>query len=644
MKKITLVFICLVMARTGIAQSWNLSLNSVAGNPNFGTSNAKPIDFFTNNTKKMSLGVNGKLNIANLSGTGERFLKVDATGDLIPWTGSSSDNDKILFGNNTWVTFPFTIDGANLSMRASGAKLGINLTTPTAELDVAGSGKISNTLKVGGDIIMGTGFNVSVIAPSTGVPNTIVFRTNPIPSTPIVYTYKPPCNVWFKAPNPFDPPVSTTWVPPTNNVAYDLLQVYESNAQNSVLSMGILNGDGIIGVEPLPSSTAIPKLKLNPGCTADVYICEGGGYTRVAGDGSVGGTWRIGPGSYSPGSQLDVFLDAAATKAMTIVDPSITVANKNILEISKLGETTLGVDVQAIAGSMLSIGQPVKNKPGISLRDNSTTPNTSIFNVYGDGLTEITASSTKALSIMDASNSNSETFMVNKSGATEIKTSATKPFVIKNSSTSYSDVFAVSLNGLTEITANSTKALSIKDAANSNVETFVVNKNGATEIISGSNKAISIKNSLNSNNETFIVSSNGYMEIKVYSPSGMPAPYSSGARAFTVRDMSANGGSGKDIFVVNANGIAYAREIEISNVTNFPDYVFDAQYDLKPISEVEKYIKIHKHLSGFEKADVYETKGININSLLLKQQEKIEELTLYIIQLEKRLQSIESKN
>jgi len=122
----------------------------------------------------------------------------------------------------------------------------------------------------------------------------------------------------------------------------------------------------------------------------------------------------------------------------------------------------------------------------------------------------------------------------------------------------------------------------------------------------------------------------------------MPSPYgtSGSPRVFTIRDTSANN---KDLFVVTSVGKAYAREVEISLVPNFPDYVFDKNYKLPKISEVAEYIEQNKHLNGFEKGEYYEKNGINVNEMFVKQQEKLEEIMLYIIQLEKRNTTLETR-
>jgi hypothetical protein len=160
--------------------------------------------------------------------------------------------------------------------------------------------------------------------------------------------------------------------------------------------------------------------------------------------------------------------------------------------------------------------------------------------------------------------------------------------------------------------------------------------------------AFTLTDNTNSPNKDFFnVYGNGYTEIKVYTPATMPKPYGTlTERVFTVRDVLNN----KDLFVVAANGKVYSREVEISLQTTFPDYVFSKDYKLKPLSEVEDFIKKNQRLPNFEKGSYYEKNGINVTDLLLKQQQTIEELTLYNIELqkqnleiEKRLKALEEK-
>jgi hypothetical protein len=96
-------------------------------------------------------------------------------------------------------------------------------------------------------------------------------------------------------------------------------------------------------------------------------------------------------------------------------------------------------------------------------------------------------------------------------------------------------------------------------------------------------------------------------------------------------------------FHVKGDGRVYCREVTVTAAAlPFPDYVFDKSYDLKTLSEVDHFIQANHRLPGFESASYYQKNGLATGQLMIKQQEKIEELTLYIIQLEKRLSTLEN--
>lgn len=69
-----------------------------------------------------------------------------------------------------------------------------------------------------------------------------------------------------------------------------------------------------------------------------------------------------------------------------------------------------------------------------------------------------------------------------------------------------------------------------------------------------------------------------------------------------------------------------------------PDYVFDKNYNLPQIDSVEKYINTHGHLKDIPSAEEFEANGVDIVSINMKLLKKIEELTLYVIQLNKQLE------
>ncbi|MDB5267500.1 MAG: hypothetical protein JWP58_540 [Hymenobacter sp.] len=100
------------------------------------------------------------------------------------------------------------------------------------------------------------------------------------------------------------------------------------------------------------------------------------------------------------------------------------------------------------------------------------------------------------------------------------------------------------------------------------------------------------------------------------------------------------GGSHAD-FKLSVDGKIVAKSVYVTSA-NWADYVFDKEYRLAPLSEVEAYVKANKHLPEVPTTCEVEEKGIDvatINTLLLK---KVEELTLHLIELNKRLEAVEA--
>jgi trimeric autotransporter adhesin len=78
-------------------------------------------------------------------------------------------------------------------------------------------------------------------------------------------------------------------------------------------------------------------------------------------------------------------------------------------------------------------------------------------------------------------------------------------------------------------------------------------------------------------------------------------------------------------------------KVAIKNSTQWSDFVFDKDYKLLSLSEVETYIAKNKHLPGIPSAKEVVKNGIDLGDMDAKLLQKIEELTLHIIKLEKEI-------
>jgi hypothetical protein len=90
-------------------------------------------------------------------------------------------------------------------------------------------------------------------------------------------------------------------------------------------------------------------------------------------------------------------------------------------------------------------------------------------------------------------------------------------------------------------------------------------------------------------------------------------------------------------------GKVICEEVKVMLSGNWPDYVFDTKYKLPSLSEVEKFVKENKHLPNIPAASEIEANGMEVGDMQKKMMEKIEELTLYVIELKKELDTLKTQ-
>jgi hypothetical protein len=102
---------------------------------------------------------------------------------------------------------------------------------------------------------------------------------------------------------------------------------------------------------------------------------------------------------------------------------------------------------------------------------------------------------------------------------------------------------------------------------------------------------------------------------------------------------------GKDSiqFIVRANGYVVARDILVNTNVITPDYVFEKNYKLRSLSEVEKYINENKHLPDVPSAANVKNGGLNVAEMDAALLKKVEEQTLYIIDMQKQMNEMQKE-
>lgn len=94
---------------------------------------------------------------------------------------------------------------------------------------------------------------------------------------------------------------------------------------------------------------------------------------------------------------------------------------------------------------------------------------------------------------------------------------------------------------------------------------------------------------------------------------------------------------------LTVNGTIHASEVKVD--LNMPaDYVFKSDYKLMPLNEVEEYLKTYSHLPEIPSALEIKQNGLSLGEMQNKLLQKVEELTLYTIEQNKKLQEQEKKN
>jgi hypothetical protein len=95
---------------------------------------------------------------------------------------------------------------------------------------------------------------------------------------------------------------------------------------------------------------------------------------------------------------------------------------------------------------------------------------------------------------------------------------------------------------------------------------------------------------------------------------------------------------------LSIKGKMMAEGVRVDLQSAWPDYVFDSRYELQDLPSLRSYINKNKHLPGMPAASEVDKEGFDVGQVNVKLLEKIEELSLYLIQMEERIQKLEVEN
>jgi hypothetical protein len=93
---------------------------------------------------------------------------------------------------------------------------------------------------------------------------------------------------------------------------------------------------------------------------------------------------------------------------------------------------------------------------------------------------------------------------------------------------------------------------------------------------------------------------------------------------------------------LTVKGIIHAEEVKVDLNVPGPDYVFESDYPLVSLEDTKAYIEQNKHLPGIPSSDEMQQNGVNLLEMNMKLLEKVEELTLYLIEQKELHTNLES--
>ncbi|MEO1654977.1 MAG: hypothetical protein AAFU64_15625 [Bacteroidota bacterium] len=164
------------------------------------------------------------------------------------------------------------------------------------------------------------------------------------------------------------------------------------------------------------------------------------------------------------------------------------------------------------------------------------------------------------------------------------------------------------------------------------------------DILAAQNWNLKLDNSDGSTNPWFLGASHGSWQAG--DNKFMISPSLSALQAALVIDRQGNMGIGtlNPSERLTVNGLILSEGVQVIKDVPKADYVFADDYRLRSLEETETYIKEHKHLPNVPSAESFAENGYSLGEMDNLLLEKIEELTLYLIQQNKEIKSLKKEN
>jgi len=94
--------------------------------------------------------------------------------------------------------------------------------------------------------------------------------------------------------------------------------------------------------------------------------------------------------------------------------------------------------------------------------------------------------------------------------------------------------------------------------------------------------------------------------------------------------------------LLTVKGTIHTKEVVVDLNAPLADYVFDSTYKLMPLNQVEQYVKTNSHLPEIPSAGDITKNGLNMGEMQNKLLQKVEELTLYVIEQQKQIEELKA--
>ncbi|TAF31899.1 MAG: hypothetical protein EAZ67_10940 [Cytophagales bacterium] len=111
-----------------------------------------------------------------------------------------------------------------------------------------------------------------------------------------------------------------------------------------------------------------------------------------------------------------------------------------------------------------------------------------------------------------------------------------------------------------------------------------------------------------------------------------------------ILNFGAGAGTNSFRLIVQDGILTEKLKVALKGTSEWADYVFEPDYKLMPLENVESYVKENKHLPNVPSAEEMATNGLDVSKTSAKLMEKIEELTLYMIEMNKEIKELKAEN